>query len=650
MHPQNKTGIMLHVSDLELHFGDRTIFDGLNFTIQSGEKVALIGRNGAGKTTLFRMIAGEYKPDGGRLEVPPGWRMGYLSQDIQPVREETVWEIAMSAFDEPRRLEAEIAVIEKDLEANALDGDALEDALIRLEDAHHRLHVLGWEQADGQCERVLKGLGFQSEQFHQPLRTFSGGWQVRVWLAKLLLEKPDFMMLDEPTNHLDIEAILWLEGFLARSEMALLIVSHDRRFLEACTTRVMELVLGRVDDYQMGYSRYLGERALRMQQRQEAAESQQRKMAQMQATIDRFRAKASKANMAKSMEKQLSKMEMVEEFQSDDRRMNLRFPPPPRSGELVFSGSHLSKSYGSREVLRDLDFQIVRGDRVALVGQNGQGKTTLAKIVTGHLQPDNGKIAEAHQVHIGYYAQDQSERLEGKKTVLATLEDAAGPEVRSQVRSILGAFLFSGDDVEKRVSVLSGGERARLALAELMLKPNNLLVLDEPTNHLDMAAKDVLKKAVQAYQGTLVVVSHDRDFLSGLCDKIYYFRDGHVQPYLGDIDAFLKEQAVADERLLSKRAEKVTPAAPAAAGPDRNSPEWAEARKSAKRQVQKAEKEVERLEGESQTLEKQMSASDFYERPDNAAVSARYQELRNKLKQAEAEWEQAVDELSRYES
>lgn len=639
---------MLHVSDLSLHFGDRTVFDGLNFTIQAGEKVALIGRNGAGKTTLFRMIAGEYRPDGGRLEMPPGWRIGYLSQDIQPVRDETVWQIAMQAFDELRSLEAEMEEIEQALQAGTVLEEDLGDVLTRLEEGHHRLHVLGWEQAEGEVEKVLKGLGFKSEQFHNPLNTFSGGWQVRVWLAKLLLEKPDLMMLDEPTNHLDIEAILWLEQFLSRSEMALLIVSHDRRFLEACTSRVMELVLGRIDDYNMSYSRYLGERALRMQQRMEAAESQNRKMQQMQATIDRFRAKASKATMAKSMEKQLAKMEPVEEFEVDARKMNVRFPAPPRSGEVVFSGHHVSKSYGGKKVLSGLDFRVIRGERVAFVGQNGQGKTTLAKIITGHLLPDSGTIEETYQVKIGYYAQDQSERLDGRKTVLATLEDSAGPEIRPQVRGILGAFLFSGDDVEKKVSVLSGGERARLALAELMLKPSNLLVLDEPTNHLDMAAKEVLKEAVKNFPGTLVVVSHDRDFLSGLCDKIIYFRDGHVKEFLGDIDLFLREQSVADERLLSKRSEKEKPVQPSN-GPDRTSPAWMEAKKSARKALNKAEKDVERLEEAISGMETLMGAEGFYESPDAPQHMARYHALQAELRQAEQVWEMAVKGMEGFE-
>lgn len=639
---------MLHVSDLSLFFGDRTVFEGLNFTIQAGEKVALIGRNGAGKTTLFRMISGEYKPDGGRLEMPPGWRIGYLSQDIQPVRDETVWQIALLAFEEPRRLQAEMDAIEKALQENAVREEDLGDVLTRLEEGHHRLHVLGWEQAEGEVEKVLKGLGFKSEQFHNPLNTFSGGWQVRVWLAKLLLEKPDLMMLDEPTNHLDIEAILWLEQYLARSEMALLIVSHDRRFLEACTTRVMELVLGRIDDYNMTYSRYLGERALRMQQRMEAADSQNRKIQQMQATIDRFRAKASKASMAKSMEKQLAKLDPVEEFEVDSRRMNVRFPAPPRSGEVVFNGHHVSKAYGGKSVLSDLDFKVIRGDRVAFVGQNGQGKTTLAKIITGHLTPDSGVVDETYQVRIGYYAQDQSERLDGRKTVLATLEDAAGPEIRPQVRGILGAFLFSGDDVEKKVSVLSGGERARLALAELMLKPSNLLVLDEPTNHLDMAAKEVLKEAVRNFNGTLVVVSHDRDFLSGLCDKIIYFRDGRVKEFLGDIDLFLQEQAVADERLLSKRSEKEKQAA-LTIGPDKSSPEWQEARKQAKRNLSKAERDVERLEGEISKMESLMGEEGFYERSDSSQQMARYKSLQEELRLAESSWEEAVQAMDGFE-
>lgn len=639
---------MLHVSDLYLHFGERTVFEGLSFTLQAGEKAALIGRNGAGKTTLFRMISGEYRPDGGRLEMPPGWRIGYLSQDIQPVTEETVWEIAMRAFEEPRRLDAEIRDIEKALEANTLEGKALEDALVRLADAHHLLHVMGWDQAEGEAEKVLKGLGFKSDQFSRPLRTFSGGWQVRAWLAKLLLEHPDLMMLDEPTNHLDIEAILWLEDYLSRSEMALLIVSHDRRFLEACTTRVMELVLGRIDDYQMGYARYVEERVLRIQKRQEAAEAQQRRINQMQSTIDRFRAKASKASMAKSMEKQLAKMELVEEFLSDDRRMNIRFPPPPRSGEKVFGGHRLSKSYGDKVVLENLDFQITRGDRVAFVGQNGQGKTTLARILTGHLAPDRGTIDPSYQVHIGYYAQDQSERLEGEKTVLATLEDAAGPEVRSQVRGILGAFLFSGEDVDKKVSVLSGGERARLALAQLLLNPINLLVLDEPTNHLDMAAKDVLKQAVLQYSGTLVVVSHDRDFLSGLCDKIYYFKEGQVKLFLGDIDQFLEEQSVTDERELGRKTEITTDKTNPNLQP--GSPEWQDARKQVQKRVQKAEKEVESLEQRLSQLEALMGEASFYSSPEAGKITADYQNLRLQLQQAESDWEAAVEEMSRYTS
>lgn len=632
---------MLHISDLQLHFGDRVVFDGLNFSIQQGEKVALIGRNGAGKTTLFRMISGEYRPDGGRLEIPPGWRIGYLSQDIQPTTGETVWEIAMSAFVEKTRIEDELAIINHQLESNVLVDQALEDALHRLEEIHLRLHMMGYEQADGQVSRVLKGLGFKETQFHQPMNQLSGGWQVRVWLSKLLLEKPDLMMLDEPTNHLDIEAILWLERYLAQSEMALLIVSHDRRFLQSCTTRVIELVLGRIDDYNMSYDRYIQERVLRMQQRQEAIASQQRKMNQMQATIDRFRAKANKASMAKSMEKQLAKMEVLEEIETDDRRMNIRFQPPPRSGEVVFKGTQLSKVYGQRAVFSKVDIQINRGDRIAFIGQNGQGKTTLARIVTRTLREDSGEVAQQHQVFTGYYAQDQSERLDPKKTVLQTMEDAAGPETRSQVRGILGAFLFSGDDVDKKVSVLSGGERARLALAQLMLHPINLLVLDEPTNHLDMAAKDVLKQAVMNYQGTLLVVSHDRDFLSGMCDKIFYFRDGSIQPYLGDIDLFLKEKAVEDERLLAgittatmKKTQESIQTINNGGDP--------EAKKQAKRSMDKCEKEMDRLSRKKADLELRMADQDFYLKPDMQRIVDEYDELKRTIADTEAAWEAAA--------
>lgn len=635
---------MLLVSDLSLHFGDRTLFDNLSFSIQAGEKVALIGRNGTGKTTLFRVLAGEIKPDGGRREIPADWRIGYLSQDIRPVRKESVWDIAMAAFEEARTIDQSLRQIEEKLTANVLTGDALEQALVALEDGHHRLHMLGWEQAEGEAAKVLKGLGFQQSDFQRPLNTFSGGWQVRVWLAKLLLERPQFLMLDEPTNHLDIEAILWLEQFLSKSEMALLLVSHDRRFLEACSTRIMELQHGELDDYHMSYSRYLDERSLRFQQRLEAAESQQRKIQQMQATIDRFRAKASKANMAKSMEKQLAKMDVIDMPGSNDRSMNLRFAPAPRSGQVVFDGRSLKKEYGEKTVFSGVDLKIDRGDRVAFIGQNGQGKTTLAKMVTRQLPADDGVIAEAHQVHIGFYAQDQSERLDGKKTVLSSLEDEAGPEMRPQVRKILGTFLFSGEDVEKKVSVLSGGERARLALAELMLAPINLLVLDEPTNHLDMAAKEVLKKSLLAYDGTLLVVSHDRDFLAGLCDKIYYFKDGAIQLFLGDIDEFLRQQALTDERLLAQRSNSGKVKTDDLLTPQ--SPEWQEARKKAKKDLQRWEKEVEHLEGSLRNLEKLMAEPGFYDRPESASKMESYQKLKQSLSLAEEEWEQCVERMS----
>ncbi len=637
---------MLLVSDLSLHFGDRTLFDSLSFSIQAGEKVALIGRNGMGKTTLFRVLAGEIKPDGGRREVPADWRIGYLSQDIRPVRTESVWDIAMAAFEEARTIDQSLRVIEEQLTANVLEGDALEKALIDLEDGHHRLHVLGWEQAEGEAAKVLTGLGFQQIDFHKPLNTFSGGWQVRVWLAKLLLERPQFLMLDEPTNHLDIEAILWLEQFLAKSEMALLLVSHDRRFLEACSSRIMELQQGDLDDYQMSYARYLDERALRLQQRTEAAESQQRKMQQMQATIDRFRAKASKASMAKSMEKQLAKMDVIDMPGSGDKSMNLRFPPSPRSGQVVFDGQKLKKVYGPKTVFSNVDLKIDRGDRVAFIGQNGQGKTTLAKLVTRQLEPDGGEIAESHQVQIGFYAQDQSERLDGKKTVLSSLEDQAGPEMRPQVRKILGTFLFSGEDVDKKVSVLSGGERARLALAELMLAPINMLVLDEPTNHLDMAAKEVLKRSLMAYDGTLLVVSHDRDFLAGLCDKIYYFKDGSIKPFLGDIDEFLRQQALTDERLLAQRSSTGKVQSDALLAPQ--SQEWQEAKKKAKKDLQRWEKEVEHLEGSMRTLEKLMAEPGFFERPEATAKTASYDAMKVALSEAEVEWEKCVERMGEF--
>ncbi len=541
------------VNKVSLSFGGRSIFNDISFQINPGDRIGLVGRNGAGKSTLLRLIAGEYTPENGNIATPNGFRLAFLKQELLKQPGITVMQLAESAFDEIKQLEKRTDEINVEIvERTDYESQSYHDLLDELHHLIERFSMLQGHTYVADIERVLKGLGFKPEDHNKKLSTFSGGWQMRAELARLLLIQPDLLLLDEPTNHLDIESIIWLEEYLAQSKQTVVLVSHDRTFLDNVTNRTIEISLGKAYDFNCSYSKYVLQREEIRTKQLQSAKNQDKEIKQTEQLIQKFRYKASKASFAQSLIKKLDKMDRIEVDEDDARSMHFSFPPAPRSGKVVVHGQNLGKTYGENVVLNKVDIEIERGQRVAFVGQNGQGKSTLIKIITDSLA-HTGNLEIGHNIKIGYYAQDQADELDGNKTVLATIEDAADEESRKRSRDLLGSFMFSGEDVEKKVKVLSGGERGRLALCKLLLDPINFLVMDEPTNHLDMRAKDVLKSALQNYDGTLLVVSHDRAFLADLVNNVYEFKDGVVKQYLGGINYFLEQRKLDSMRMLEKR-------------------------------------------------------------------------------------------------
>lgn len=636
---------MISISDVFIKYGDRVLLDYINLSIMDGDKVGLTGRNGAGKSTLLKVIAGELSPDEGKITIGGNATLGFLHQEMYLPKGKTVMEETLTAFDQVIKLQRQIAEINDDI-AHRTDYESNEyhKLLDRFSDMNERFRVLGGDSMQADTEKVLHGLGFKQNDFNRLTDEFSGGWQMRIELAKMLLKRPDFLLLDEPTNHLDIESIIWLEQFLINYSGAVIIISHDKQFLDNITKRTIEIELGKAFDYKASYSKFVGLRKERREKQQAAFTNQQRVIAQKEKTINRFMAKANKTKMAQSMKKQLDKMERIEIDSSDTAGMNLRFPPAPRSGEVVIDAKMVTKNYGNLEVLKEVDFQILRGERVAFVGQNGQGKTTLAKILINVIAATSGDIKLGHNVQIGYYAQDQSDTLHQKSTVLETMEQHSPAELRTKLRGILGAFMFSGEDVDKKISVLSGGERARLAMACLLLKPFNLLVLDEPTNHLDIISKDILKKALQEYDGTLIVVSHDREFLADLTDKTIEFRDHKLFDHLGDVNYFLEKRAMDDMRSV----EMATKAKSAGSTPDESKAQKQisyEERKKLMRAISNAEKKIDKLESAIMEFEKKMEDPDFYQNPNADNEIKQYQQMKKDLESVMQEWEDASVEL-----
>ena len=552
---------MISLDNLTVSYGGWTLFDNISFLINPKDRIGLVGRNGAGKTTLLRLIVGQQQPTSGAVTINGECTIGYLPQQMKVADTTTLAEETAKAFDEVLRLEAEIGRITHEIaERTDYESAAYEQLLHRLSEAQDRYHILGGETRDADIEKTLLGLGFRREDFGRATSEFSGGWRMRIELAKLLLRRPSIFLLDEPTNHLDIESIQWLEEYLRNYNGAVLLISHDRAFLDNVTTRTVELSLGRIYDYKVPYSKYVVLRAERRAQQMAAYENQQRMIEKTEEFIEKFRYKPTKSNQVQSRIKQLEKIDRIEVEEEDSAALNIKFPPAPRSGQIVAEIREAGMSFGAKHVFSGADFVIGKGDKIALVGRNGEGKTTLAKMIVGLLTPTEGSIRIGANVNIGYYAQNQEDLMNGERTVYETLDRVAVGDVRTRLRDILGAFLFRGEEIDKKVKVLSGGERSRLALASLMLEPHNLLVLDEPTNHMDMRSKDILKNAIRKYDGTVVVVSHDREFLDGIVQKVYEFRDGGVREYLGGIYYFLEKRKIESLREVERKS------APAAKG------------------------------------------------------------------------------------
>ncbi len=544
---------MLNIHNLSISFQGEYLFEDLTFKLVNGDRIGLIGKNGAGKSTMLKILAKELEPDSGQIASNKELKIGFLKQDIDFVMGRNVLQESYEAFTEIKQLEAQIENINLELaERTDYESDSYNQLMIDLNEIQHQYEIIGGYNYQGETEKILQGLGFNRDDFEKLTDTFSGGWRMRIELAKLLLQNNDVLLLDEPTNHLDIESIIWLEGFLKNYSGAVVIVSHDKMFLDNVTNRTIEISLGRIYDYPKPYSKYLVLREELKTQQLASQKNQQKQIEQTEKLIEKFRAKASKATMAQSLIKKLDKIERIEVDEDDTSVMTLNFPVSITPGKVVIEVENVEKNYGDKKVLSAINLLIERNSKTAFVGQNGQGKSTLAKIIVGELEY-NGHLKLGHNVQIAYFAQNQAEYLDGSKTVLDTMIDAANETNRSKVRDILGSFLFRGDEVDKYVRVLSGGERNRLALAKLMLQPFNVLVMDEPTNHLDIKSKNVLKEALKRFEGTLVLVSHDRDFLQGLTKTVFEFKDHNIKEYLGDIDYYLEQRKVENLREVERK-------------------------------------------------------------------------------------------------
>ena len=640
---------MISINDLTVAYGSFTLLDHIGFHISENDRIGLVGKNGAGKSTVMKLICGIESPTSGHIDKPQHVRIGYLPQLMEYTRGRTVIEETLTVFDEIRQLERELEQINRELAERTDYESAAYAALIeRLNHINDLLALETGESPRVQAERTLIGLGFRDEDFDRPRETFSQGWNMRIELAKILLARPDVLLLDEPTNHLDIESIAWFEDYLKKSfRGSLLLVSHDRRFLDNVTTRTVEILLGKVHDYKVPYSQYVALRKERMTQQIAAYENQQRMIEKTEDFINRFRYKPTKSNQVQSRIKALEKLERIEVEDEDRATLTVKFPPAVRCGDVAYSAKDLTAAYPQKVVFRHADIEIRRGEKVAFVGRNGEGKTTLMRIITGELDPAEGESKLGHNVSLGYFAQDQENVLDKNDTVFGTLDRIAVGEIRTKLRDILGAFLFKGEDIDKKVSVLSGGERARLGMAKLMLQPYNLLALDEPTNHMDIRSKDILKQALKAFDGTLVIVSHDRDFLDGLVDKLYEFRDGKVREHLGTVSEFLEKRKLENLRELERR----FGAEPQPKSDEKLQSQAAfEQKRTETKEERKLRSRIARLEEEISALEQQLAGieTELSGTTDHARVmelSGQYLQVKDQLDARTAEWESKMEEL-----
>ncbi len=637
---------MLSVNNLSVYFTGKYLFDNVSFLVNDRDRIGLVGKNGAGKTTLLRIIKGEQIPETGTISKKPDITIGYLAQDMISTGVGSVFEETLGAFEHVLQLKRESEAISIQLaERDDYHSKEYMSLISRLNDCNEHFDLLGGNTMEGDAEKVLMGLGFLPSDFPRKITEFSGGWKMRVELAKLLLKRPDILLLDEPTNHLDIESIQWLEEYLQVFPGAVILVSHDRAFLDNVTSRTIEITLGKIYDYKCSYSEYVDQRAELHEQQQAAYANQQKQIADIERFIERFRYKANKAKQVQSRVKMLEKVDRIEVEKIDKASIHFKFPPAPPSGRVVVEAVNLSKSYGEKCIFRNVDFAIEKGDFVAFVGKNGEGKTTMAKVITENLQ-HTGDCNIGYNVKIGYYAQNQSEMLDPEKTVFETIDDIAVGDIRPKVRNILGSFLFSGEDTEKKVKVLSGGEKSRLALAQLLLSPVNLLVLDEPTNHLDMMSKDILKNALLLFDGTLIVVSHDRDFLQGLTQKVYEFRNKGVYQHIGDVYDFLEKRKIQTLDQLSEKSAKANQQKESADQASSNKQQYEQRKLSEKElrkvlnRIEKVEEEIQETESEIASMDIKLSDPELYKKfMNDSDFYKRYEELKANLNELMNTWE-----------
>ena len=636
---------MLSVQNMTISFGGEVLFSEISFRLGPGDRVGLVGKNGAGKSTLLHLIAQDQTPTSGSISKEKNIQIGFLRQDIDFVKGRTVLEEAYQAFEEIKQLEHTMEEINESLvERTDYESEAYSDLIIQLNETTERYELIGGYHYQGNTEKVLQGLGFKSKDFNQLTDTFSGGWRMRIELAKLLLQDNDILLLDEPTNHLDIESIIWLEEFLTKYKGAVVLVSHDKMFLDNTSNRTIEIVGGRIYDYKKAYSDYLILREEIMTQQKAALKNQEKEIAQTEKLIERFRAKASKAAMAQSLIKKLDKIDRIEVDVEETSQMKLRFPVATQPGKVVLTADKIFKNYGEKKVLQGVDLEIERGTKTAFVGQNGQGKSTLAKIIVNEIDYQ-GECNLGHNVMVGYFAQNQAEYLDGSLTLLATMEESATDENRARVRDMLGAFMFRGDDVEKRVNVLSGGERNRLALCKLLLSPFNVLIMDEPTNHLDIRSKNVLKEALKKFEGTLILISHDRDFLQGLSDRVMEFKDHQVKEYLGDVQYYLEQKKI-DHLSDLERTDKEKKSKTAN---NANDYQLQKKIKSLQNKQSKVESEINDLEAKVKEIDRELEVN-YEETIAQPNFFDQYHSKKETLEKLLSKWEQISEELMKIES
>lgn len=634
---------MITISNICIRFSGNELFRNISFLINPTDKIGLVGKNGAGKTTILRIIAKLQETDEGEVIIPGEQSFGYLPQEMKLNSRKNILDEAKMAFEEIKQLEQKINNLAKQIEQR--DDFSSKSYLKLIDDlsfANELYQIKGGETAEAETEKVLKGLGFSNSDFERPMSEFSNGWQMRIELAKILLKNPDYLLLDEPTNHLDIESIQWLENFLVNYRGAVVLVSHDRAFLDAVSKRTIEITQGKIYDYKASYSGYIKLRAERLEQQQASFNNQQGEIKQIENFIERFRYKSTKARQVQSRIKNLEKMDKIEIDEIDQSTIHFKFPPAPSSGKVVIECDKLSKSYGSNLVLNNIEFIALKGERIAFVGKNGEGKTTLSKVIIGELEY-NGKLLLGHNVKIGYYSQNQWEMLDPEKTVFETIDDIAVGDIRNRIRNILGSFLFGGESIDKKVKVLSGGEKSRLALAKLLLTPVNLLVLDEPTNHLDMRSKDILKNALLMFEGTLIIVSHDRDFLQGLTEKVIEFRNKGIREYIGDIYAFLEKRKLENLKALEEKKKKQISGSINISDNKLNYERKKENDRQLRKlgtQIKKCELEIEKLEQLLSDLDTKLSSPEKYSTEiQNGELYKNYNEVEKQLKSQMDNWE-----------